>query len=85
MNFLERFFDEKEIDRDAHFEIDAPNGTWHLMTYGVVIDTVLQTRGDERAKIEDILRQIDFKNGDVRHFLRYLGMGLAMNTEGTIV
>lgn len=74
--YFRRFFDEKDIDPDQTFELDLGD-EWHLMTYGVVIEAIKQTRGSEADQIADMLRRIDYANGDVRHFLRHLGMGLA--------
>lgn len=75
--YFERFFDENAIDPDESFELETNDGTWHYMTYGVVIDAIKQTSGAEAERIADTLRRIDFANGDVRHFLRHLGMALA--------
>ena len=36
------------------------------------------TSGEERLKVENILRQIDFANGDVHHFLQHLAGAMAM-------
>ena len=74
--YLKRFFDEKAVDRDETFQFERA-GEWHLMPYGVVIDAILGCGSDEQNKIAGTLRRIDFVNGDVKHFLRHLGRGLA--------
>jgi hypothetical protein len=75
--YFNRFFDEKTIDPDESFELTDKHGRWHLMTYGVVIESIKQTRGEEAEQLASMLRLIDYENGDVRHFLRFLGAGLA--------
>lgn len=81
--YFKRFFDEKNIAPDETFEFDLAS-TWHLMSYGVVIDAVKQTTGQEAATIAATLRKIDFANGDVKHYLRHLGRGLAAQATPTL-
>ena len=72
-DWLDVFMSEKEIDMEDHFEATSENGTPNIIPYGVVIEHIKETSPEEQKKIKEILVEIDFKNGDVRHFLRHLG------------
>ena len=74
--WLDTFIEEKGIDREATFEFDL-DGEWNHMMYGIVIDAAKGASPPEQAQIKDTIVKIDFRNGDVKHFLRYLGEGLA--------
>lgn len=72
---LEVFFEEKDLDIQV-YEIEM-NGWTHIITTDVVIDKILSTKGDERAKISNILLQLDVCNGDIHHFFRHLATAIA--------
>lgn len=76
-DYLVTFFDEKNLDREKILTAIAPRGTENLIETGVVIDAILQTSGAEQVKIAEILRKIDFANGDVYHFLTHLAGAMA--------
>lgn len=78
-NYLATFFAEKNLNREHLLEVAAPMGTVNLIPAGVVIDGILQTSSEEKKKITDILRKIDFQNGDVMHFLGHLAKALAVD------
>jgi hypothetical protein len=77
MNLLKRFFEEKEIAYEL-FEIEAA-GTMHFIDTDAVIDLIFQSSIEEQQQIATILRQIDFKNGNVNHFLKHLATGFIMS------
>jgi hypothetical protein len=77
-DFITTFFNEKDL-ADKTYEVEAPNGDTHLIPTGCVIEAIQRTAGQERAQIESILRQLDFANGDIHHFLNHLAKGLAAN------
>jgi len=76
-DYLTAFFQEKEIPH-KDWEIEA-NGNTHFISNEVVIEHIKVTVGKEQSQIVNILREIDFKNGDVNHFLKHLATGLANN------
>jgi hypothetical protein len=53
------------------------NGVEHMIPNAVVVEFIAQASGGEKAKIEDTLRKIDFKNGDVNHYLEFLAGAIA--------
>ena len=75
--FFRTFFEEKQIDLDARFEIDGPSGA-NSFSYGVVIDHIMIAPSHEQSQIELVLRRIDFANGDVRGYLRHLAGALTL-------
>lgn len=54
-----------EIKIDGHFGI----------TYEMLIDYIVEAR-DYHAQIKNTLTMIDFKNGDVFHYLQFLAVGM---------
>jgi hypothetical protein len=73
--YLQWFFEEKEIPFKI-FEIADKSNTIHYIDTNVVIENILSTTSTEQSQIATILRKIDFKNGDVNHFLKYLAHGM---------
>ena len=74
--FLSRFFAEKDLE-ERTYEATAPDGTFHLIPTSCVIEAILNAPATEQTQIPGILRQIDFKNGNVHHFLNHLAGALA--------
>ena len=74
--WLDTFLAEKNIELDNTFEFNNENG-FNLMTYAVVIEYVKNTATENQTKIKNTLVKIDFLNGDVLHFLKFLGKGIA--------
>ena len=74
--YLTKFFEEKELE-DQDFEIEGPSGTNFIST-SVVIEHILITTGSEAENIANIIRKIDFMNGDVNHFLKHMAQALVI-------
>jgi len=74
--YFYNFFSEKDIP-DRLFEVEDDDGVTHKIPNAVVVEFIAQTSGGEKKKIEDTLRKIDFANGDVNHFLKYLAGAIA--------
>jgi|TARA_B100000035_G_scaffold300773_1_gene296760 hypothetical protein len=78
--FFNTFFEEKGLTEEI-YEVEAKNdgifGATHLIPTTAVIERIKTTRGEEAKKIEAILRELDFRNGDVHHFLRHLAQAMA--------
>ncbi len=72
--FLERFFEEKEIPF-KQWELQDSDGRTHIIDNKIVISLVLQAPTAEQEKIGTVLSKIDLLNGDVNHFLRHLAQG----------
>ena len=76
--WLNNFFEEKDIDMYRTFEFEI-EGERHEMPVGCVYEAMLYANKAEQAKIKDTLVIIDFKNGDIYHYLAHLARGLAVN------
>jgi hypothetical protein len=73
--YLKTFFTEKNLPL-ANWELQAENGTVHLISNEVVIESILAAGRDEQTQIGNVIRKIDFMNGDVNDFLRHLAGAL---------
>jgi|CXWL01.1.fsa_nt_gi hypothetical protein len=80
--FFKIFFEEKQLP-DEHWELVAEDGTPNYIGTDVVIEHLTMDGAanyfgpDVYRKIEDTIRMIDFKNGNVNHYLHFLACGLA--------
>jgi hypothetical protein len=74
--YLSRFFAEKDL-AERIYDVTAPDGTPHMIPTGCVIEAIQSAPAHEQEQIAGILRQIDFRNGDVHHFLQHLAGALA--------
>lgn len=77
MDFITTFFAEKNLD-DRIYEVEN-GGTLNLISTADVIEKIGLTSGQERQQIENILRELDFRNGDVHHFLAHLAQAMAIS------
>ncbi len=77
-NYLKMFFNEKDIPL-AQWALTATDGTTHFIDSEVVIEHIKATSTGEQNQIGNVLRKIDFMNGDVNHFLKHLAQGLVNN------
>lgn len=73
--YLFKFFNEKKIKTDS-FTFNDSEGTFNYMPLSVVLEAISLSTSAERKSIEDMLRRIDFVNGDVADFLLHLAKGL---------
>jgi hypothetical protein len=74
--WLDTFLSEKGIDLEQGFVVRGPSGDNH-MTYENVVDVMKQAPAHEQAAIKNMIVRIDFKNGDVCHYLRHLAQAIA--------
>ena len=78
MDYISTFFTEKDLD-DRIYQVESANGTLNLISTADVVTALGFTSGSERDKVEGILRQLDFNNGDIHHFLEHLAGAMAMD------
>ncbi|MDQ3190778.1 MAG: hypothetical protein M3Q58_04220 [Bacteroidota bacterium] len=76
--YLKNFFAEKTI-RCELFEILDSEGIMHFIDTDALIETILNTSQREQETILSTLRKIDFVNGDVNHYLKFLAECLIKN------
>ena len=75
VKYLRNFFAEKDI-AEVEWELVANDGETHFIGNVVVIEHIAGCSADEANKIADVLRKIDFANGDVNHFFQHLAGAL---------
>ncbi len=71
IQYLETFFKEKELPH-VSWELVDDAGVTHSIDSDVVLEHIEQTSVREQNGIADVIRRIDFKNGDVNDFLKHL-------------
>lgn len=78
MKILKTYFEEKNLPfEEWNFDI---NGNVHFISNEFIIDVILNaTPRFEQEEIWSVIRRIDFKNGNVNHFLRHLAEGYIKN------
>lgn len=68
---LQRFFEEKELEQRT-FPVKH-NGTVHMVESDFLQDIIINhTPDEEQEQIWKIIAQIDYRNGDINHFLEHL-------------
>lgn len=75
-DYLRNFFAEKDIPEQT-FEVEGPEWGLNQIPNTVVVEHITLCSDSEAKDIEDVLRKIDFANGDVNHFLGHLAKALA--------
>jgi len=73
--YLTDFFAEKEIPF-KEFKITGKDNLPHYISTSVVIESIMNTSDAEQRQIAMVLRKIDYVNGNVQHFLKFLAHGL---------
>ena len=68
--YLELFFEEKEIKSES-WDI-THNDQFHIIDTDFVIELIKGASAMEQEQIANTLRKIDFVNGNVNHFLKFL-------------
>ncbi|MGO4699482.1 hypothetical protein AB4Z50_35195 [Paenibacillus sp. 2TAB26] len=75
---LKTFFDEKELEPRT-FSI-SHNEKVHMVESDFLINLIVNSTPEhEQRKILEMIVAIDFKNGDVNHFLEHLAKGYVVN------
>lgn len=69
--YLTTLIEEKGKSLDTEIEIEGHFG----LTYEMLIDFICEAK-EYHAEIRKMLVMIDFKNGDVFHYLKHLTQGM---------
>ena len=70
---LKYFFEEKQLEHRT-FVVEH-NGMFHIIESDFLQDVIVNhTPPHEQEEIRKIIAQIDFRNGDVNHFLNHLAV-----------
>ena len=76
-SWLNRFVDEKGLDREEMIVVDGPSGE-NIMNLGVVLEHMLIAPDREQSAVRDMIVRIDFVNGNVMHYFKHLAKALAI-------
>lgn len=69
-SFFRTMVEEKGI-LNNEFEV-THNGMTHFMNVEIVIELIESAPTHEQRKIKDTFSMIDFKNGDLMHYIKFL-------------
>jgi len=75
MRYLTTFFNEKNLPLE-NWELDDNDGVTHWISNEVVIEHIHAAPRSEQEQIANVIRKIDFANGNVNHFLKHLAGAL---------
>ena len=73
--YLHTFFEEKDLIPQS-WEIEGNDGQTHFVDSDVVIEAIMGASTGEQEQIANVIRKIDFANGDVNDYLKHLATGL---------
>jgi len=71
---IKTFFNEKDLEYKS-WNIEH-NGEFNLIDNEVVIEGILNTKGEERKAIKKMLSKLDFLNKDINDYLHHLAKGM---------
>ena len=76
-NWLDTFVEEKGINTEQILEVNGRSGINFIPVFAVINQMkAFDTNTQEIARTR--LVQIDFKNGDVLHFIKYIAVKMAI-------
>jgi hypothetical protein len=74
--WLDTLIAEKGIDTEQTLQVEGESGL-NMIPVGCVIEAIQGAGSVEQQQIKNTLVAIDFKNGDILHFIRHLAQALA--------
>jgi hypothetical protein len=75
--YLTTLLSEKRIDLEQDLNVEGNSGL-NIIPLMIVIDAIDSSSTQEQKQIKNTLVQIDFKNGDVMHFIKHLAQAIAI-------
>lgn len=75
IKYLETFFAEKNLP-EVFWDLKDNDGVSHHISSTVVLEAIEQAPQSEQNGIVDVIRRIDFENGDVNLYLKHLAGAL---------
>jgi len=73
--YLRVFFEEKDLPY-ADWDITSTDGTWNSISNEFVIEMIHVAPRSEQEGIANMIRKIDFLNGNVNDYLKHLAHAL---------
>jgi hypothetical protein len=75
--WFDTLISEKGINPESTIDVEGKSGT-NIMPLSMVFNEIKDADASEQAQIKNILVAIDFKNGDILHFIKHLAQALAI-------
>lgn len=76
--WLDTFIDEKEIDLETILEVRGKSGNLNIIPLEVLIDNIKIASKNDQDAIKNTLVKIDFLNGDVMGFFKWIAPAIAI-------
>ena len=76
-NYLNLLILEKGISNETIIEVEGPEWGLNFIPLQIVLDFLISTDKETQAKAKKNLMKIDFHNGDVMHFFKYIAKFIA--------
>ena len=76
--WLDTFVSEKNLNLDTLFEVEGDEWGFNIIPCEVVLEHIRIAPSDIQAEIKREIVSIDFKNGNVMDYFRWLAKGIAM-------
>lgn len=76
--WIETFLDEKGIEVEEVIEVEGGMFGTNFISVGCLVEAILQAPASEKEKIKETIVKIDFCNGDLMHFFKYLAKAIAI-------
>jgi len=77
--WIDTFIEEKGIDRETFIDVESENGTPNSIPVGCVVDQLKVEEKSTQAQAKNIIVKIDFHNGDVMDFFKFLAKKMAFD------
>lgn len=76
--WLDTFIDEKGIDLETILEVRGKSGNLNIIPLEVLIDNIKIASKNDQDAIKNALVKIDFLNGDVMDFFKWIAPAIAI-------
>lgn len=75
-NWINTLIEEKNLNIHTTIDVVGKSGL-NIIPLGVVVEHILIAPTHEQNQIKNTLVKIDFHNGDVMHFFKFLAQAIA--------
>jgi hypothetical protein len=76
--YLNTLLEEKGISQERVLEVTGSEWGTNFMPISVVVDFLSNLDTNTQKKVKDTFVKIDFHNGDIVDFLKYIAKGIAI-------
>tara|TARA_R110000822_G_scaffold124309_3_gene258806 strand:- start:1571 stop:1810 length:240 start_codon:yes stop_codon:yes gene_type:complete len=77
-NYLNTLIAEKNLDLNTTIEVEGGEWGTNFIPLEVIVDFISQLDSPTQKQIKNTLVKIDFNNGDIMHFFKYIAEGIAI-------